>query len=318
MTAPGPAAGAGGGRAGPAGRLRALGPLAARRPPPSLAGAMAGVGGALVAGGLIAVAGDWWASSGSTARPVVVTGSALASGAVAQARAGGPARAAAVAASGLAAPALAFFLNAGGGIPSLRGTALVAGALLAALYLVGPGRGHTFHLAVLAGAGWLFALSVGHAGLGGSFAGGFGTLADVVAGAGLASMATGVAYLGAGAWLHARGLEGMATPLLAVGAVALPLGTVGAVEGDVAVGALVALGGAAVAAVGGLCRRRGTTWTGVAVGGAGIVAVAVAVGSGGVVVPAAVVVGAGLALVGLSPPVAAAVGEERGAGGGPS
>jgi hypothetical protein len=318
LTAPDPApTGAGGngtpptGPAGPA-WLRTLGPRAVRRPPVSLGGAAAGVGGALVAVGTIVLAGDSWTSSGSSAQAVLVTGALLVSTAAAISRAEGPARAAAVAASGLAAPAVAFFANAGDGFPSLRATAVVAALLLAALYLVGPWRGHTFHLAVLVGAGWLFALSVGDAALGGSFFGGFGTVADAVADAGVASMATGVLYLLAGGWLHAGGLEGMATPFLAVGAVALPLGTVTAVESDGAAGVFLVVVGATMAVLGAWCRRRGTTWAGAAVCGVGVGAVALAVGSDGVTVPALVAVGAGVALVALSPAAATLVDEGAG------
>ena len=311
--------GAGPRAAGPAlaERLRSLGPRAVRRPPVCVGEAVAGVGGALVAGGLIAVTGDGWATTGSVAVAVAVTGTLLVTTALALAVAGGPARAAAVSASGLAAPALAFFVNAGDGIPSVRGTALVAGLLLGVLYLAGPWRGHTFHLAVLVAAGWLFALSLGEAGLGASFLGGLGTLADVVAGAGVASMAAGVLYLAAGTWLHGRGLEGMATPFLAVGAVALPVGTVAAVQDELPAAVAVFLVGAAVAAVGGWCRRRGTTWTGAALAAAGVVGAGAAV-SDGVVGTGMAAAAAGALLVALAVPAAAAVGERAGPGEDPS
>ena len=316
MTAPDPApAGTGGngtppGRpAGPA-RLRTLGPRALRRPGASLGEAAAGVGGALAAAGTIVLAGDSWASTGSSAPGLLVTGALLVSTVAVLTRVEGPARAAAVAASGLAAPAVAFFANAGDGFPSLRATAAVAALLLAVLYLAGPWRGHTFHLAVLVAAGWLFALSLGDAALGGSFLGGFGTLADAVAGAGVASMATGVVYLLAGGWLHAGGLEGMATPFLAVGAAALPIGTVAAVEPDGAAGAFLVVVGATTPPGRPWWRRRGTTWAGAAVCGAGVGAVALAAGSDGVTVPALVAVGAGVVLVALSPAAGQLVGEQ--------
>lgn len=274
----------------------------------SLGGAVAAAGGALVAAGLIAVAGDRWAETGSSGGPLAVTGALLVGTALAAARAAGPAQAAAVAASGLAAPAVAFFATAGGGIPSPRETALAGAVLLAGLYLVGPWRGHTFHLAVLVGAGWVFALASGDAG---SLVGGFGTLADLVAGAGVASLVTGGLYLGTAGWLHARDLRGMATPFLAVGTAALAVGSVAAVQDELPTALALALVGVAVAAVGGWARRRGTTWIGVGLVGAGIAAAGLAAGAGGVEVPALVAVAAGVVLVALAPLAGTAVGERR-------
>lgn len=273
----------------------------------SLGEALAGAGGALVAGGLIVVAGRAWAEAGSAGGPLAVTATLLASTAVALVWAGPPARAAAVAASGLTAPAAAFFLSALGGTPSQRVTAVVAGAVVAALYLAGPAPGHTFHLAVLVAAGWAFALSLGDAGS--ILSGGFGTVADLVAGAGVASMVAGASYLAAGAWLHARGLEGMATPFLGVGAPALALGSVAAVQEELPAAAALVVVGIAVAAVGGWCRRRGTTWTGVALLAAGAALAGTAVDDGRVEVAALVAVVAGVVLVALAPRAAAAVGE---------
>ena len=308
MTSPEPTAG---GEAQAVDWLRQLGPLAARRPPASLGGCVAGVGGALVAAGVVVVAGDRWASTGSSGLAVVVTAALLVASVVALVAAPAPVRVAAVSASGLAAPAAAFFLNAGGGFPSIRGTAFVAAALLAGLYAVGPWRGHTFHLAILVVAGWLFALSLNDVGIGGTFSGGLGTLGDVVTGAGVASILTGSLYLAAGWWLDDQGLEGMATPFLAVGAVALPLGTVAVVRdgGDLVGGAAALAAGAAVALVGGWCRRRGTTWIGAAVAAAGVLAVTDGLAPGGVVTSALLVAVAGVGLVVLAPLAGATVKE---------
>ena len=297
-------------------RLRRLGPLAAHRPEPSLARSVAGVGGALVAGGAIAVAGDRWASSGSSGVAVVLTTALLGAGLIALVRGTGAVRVAGVAASGLAAPTVAFFLNAGGGFPSVRGTAVLAAALLGGLYVVGPAPGHTFHLAILVVAGWLLALSLADVGGGAASFGGFRTLGEVITDAGAASVAIGALYLGAGRWLDRQGLEGMATPFLAVGVLALPLGTLAVVRdaGDLGVGAAAVAVGAGIAFVGGGCRRRGTTWAGVAVVVGGLVGMARAMAPDGVVVAALLVAAAGAGLVALAPLAGRTAGEPAGAG----
>lgn len=312
----GPVAAAGPAPSQVAGWLRRLGPLAAHRPAPSLARSVAGGGGALVAGGVIAVAGDRWASTGSTGVAVVLTAGLLGAGLIALVRGTGAVRVAAVSASGLAAPAVAFFLNAGGGFPSVRGTAVLAAALLGGLYVVGPAPGHTFHLAILVIAGWLLALSLADVGGGAASFGGFRTLGEVLTDAGVASMAIGALYLGAGWWLDRQGLEGLATPFLAVGALALPLGTLTVVRdgGDLVGGTAAVAVGAGIALVGGGCGRRGTTWAGVAVGAAGLLPVARAIAPDGVVVAALLVAAAGAGLVALAPLAGRTAGEPAGAG----
>lgn len=293
------------------GWLTRLGPLASRRPPPSLGRAVAAVGGALVAAGAVTVAGERWASSGSNGLAVLLSGAALAGSVAAVVRAPPPVQVAAVAASGIAAPALAFFLSAGGGLPSVRAVALLAGLLLTALYVAGPWRGHTFHLALLVAAGWLFALSLTDLGGDGTVVDGFGTLGDVVTGAGVASMAVGVLYLGAGWWFHAARLEGMATPFLAVGCLALPLGAFVVVRdgGDLAGGMVALAAGAGMALVGGRCRRRGTTWIGVVVATFGVLGVVEGVAPDDIVAAALLLAAAGAGIVVAAPLVALAVGE---------
>ncbi|MEO6121028.1 MAG: hypothetical protein ABIW46_00395, partial [Acidimicrobiales bacterium] len=124
---------------------------------------MAALGGALVAGALAVVAYDSWSAGASGVVPLVLTGAVLATSLLALAWAGsvtGAVVPAAVASSGVIVPAVAFF-TAGfhGEFPSLRSVALLGGLALAALYLVGPAPGHNFHLALLAGAGWLAAVA---------------------------------------------------------------------------------------------------------------------------------------------------------------
>lgn len=251
-----------------------LGPGVTCRPPPSIGVAVAGAGGALAAAGVVVLGGQRLASSGSSAPGTLLAAGLLAAGAGAMVRWTPPASAAGVGATGVAAPALAFFVSAGGGSPSVREVGVLAGILLAALYAVGPWRGHTAHLSVLAAAGWVVALSAGDLGTGESIFGGLGTVGRAVSTAGAASMILGVVYLGLGSWLHDEGLEGVATPFLAVAALALPVGAVAlANDAGGALQAAVALAaGAAVAFVGARCRRRGTTWTGLAVAVGALVA----------------------------------------------
>lgn len=303
-------AGTGGGAA-LTGWLHGLGPLAARRPRPSVGEAAAGIGGALVAGGVVTVAGERWGSSGSNGLAVLLAGALLAAAVAAMVRAPAAVRVAAVAAAGIAAPAFAFFLSAGGRFPSLRSTALVAGLLLALLYGVGPWRGHTFHLAVLVVAGWVFALSLTDLGAGGIFFLGFGGLGNLATDVGVVSMAVGAAYVALALWLDFQGLRGMATPFFGVGAVALPLGAFVALSdaGDL-VGGLVALAiGAALALVGGRSTRRGTTWTGAAVAAAGVLAVVEGLSPDEAVVVALLLVAAGAGLVAVAPAAADLVDE---------
>ena len=290
--------------------LTRLGPLAVHRPPPSIRRALAGVGGALLAAGVVVLGGDRWASSGSSGVGLVLTSGLLVASLIAMRRPPSPVAVAGVAASGLAAPALAFFLTAGGGFPSLREMALLAGILLAGLYVVGPWKGHTFHLSVLAVAGWVVALSFADLSVGRSVFGGFGSLADIVAGAGAASMVIGVAYLGLGSWLHDEGLEGMATPFLAVAALALPLGALAVLRdsADALQGLVALVIGVAVAFVGARCRRQGTTWIGVGLAAFGVMGMASGLADGAAVVAVLVAV-AGAGLVVVAPWAAALVGE---------
>ncbi|MGH9181112.1 MAG: hypothetical protein ACRDY5_05295, partial [Acidimicrobiales bacterium] len=205
---------------------RRLGPSAVERPVPSVPGVAAAAGGALLAGGLALVAYDSWSGGGRSAPSLVLTAAVLATSLLALAGPAGPLSGpvvpAAVAASGVSAPALAFFcVGAGGEFPPLRPAALLAGLALAALYLVGPAPGHSFHLTLLAAAAWLAALA-------GTGPGGVllrtGTLAGAVVDAGVASLLVGLAQLAAGWWLDRAGLVGMAPPLMGVGASAAAFG----------------------------------------------------------------------------------------------
>lgn len=293
-----------------AARFTHLGPLATARPAPALGQALAGVGGTLVAAGAVLLAGNRWVSTGTSGLAVVLVGTLLVTGVVAIVRAPPPVAVAGVAASGVAAPALSFFVTAGAGFPSLREVALLAGALLAGLYGVGPWRGHTFHLSILVVAGWLVALSFGDFGVEPSLSGGLRTIGQAVSGAGAASMVVGVVYLGLGSWLHDEGLEGMATPFLGVAALALPLGAVVLLRDSAGVlrGVVALTIGAVVALVGARCRRRGTTWLGVALGALGVVALVEGL-TDSPVVEAALVAAAGAGLVLLAPTASAVVGQ---------
>ncbi len=295
---------------GPSAWLARLGPLAAHRPPPSISRALAGVGGALTAAGGVALAGQHWASSGSGALGALLSGALLVAGVAATVRLPARLAVAGVGAAGVAAPAVAFFLSAGGGVPSVREVAILAALLLAGLYAAGPWRGHTFHLAILVVAGWVFAVSFGNFGLEGFVFGGFGTVGKAVSTAGAASMVVAVIYLGVGSWLHDKGLQGMATPFLGVAAVALPAGAFAVARdlGDVGTGAVLLTVGAAVALVGARCRRRGTTWLGLAVAVYGLLTLCDAV-SDRTSVAAVVVVLAGAGLVFAAPYAGALMGE---------
>lgn len=279
--------------------LAELGPLASRRPPVSLGGALAGSGGAVLAVGAVLVAGDRWAGGGGSALALAVTGTVLAAGAAATVLAPRAVRPAGVGAAGISAPAVAFFASAGGGLPALGEVALLAGVLLAGLYLLGPWRGHTFHLAILVAAGWLFALSLGDLGLDAGVVDGLDTVGEVLTGAGITSMALGVAYLAVAVWLHRRGLEGMVTPFLGVACLALPLGALAVVRdtGEAAGGAVAVVVGAGMAVVGWRCARRGTTWTGVGVAAAGVVVAARDVAPGGTAGAGLLIAAAGAGVV---------------------
>ncbi|MGH9179740.1 MAG: hypothetical protein ACRD0N_14445, partial [Acidimicrobiales bacterium] len=285
--------------------------------PVSLGRATAAVGGALAAAGVVLLAGDRWAETGGTGLAILLTLALLVASVVAMIRPELPAsvQVAAVAASGLAAPALAFFVTSDP-VPSLRDLAIVSGMLLSVLYFVGPWRGHTFHLTILATAGWLFAISLADVDAGPSFGGAFETLSDVITEAGVASMLLGAAYLGVGRWLHASGLEGLATPFLGVGCLALPLGTFVTVrDSSELAGGLVALAvGAFVALVGGRSARRGTTWIGVAVGAAGVLGVAEGLSPDRAAVAGILLAAAGAGVVFAAPWAAAAAGEAPPAG----
>ncbi len=263
-----------------------------------MAGAIAALGGALLAGGMSVVAYDTWAGGGAAAIPPLLTAAVLATSLLALAPSpsfGTALVPAAVAASGLIAPALAFFvLSTGGEFPSLRAVALLGGLVLGALYLAGPAPGHGFHLAVLAAAAWLAAVAV--AGPGGSLLG-RGTLADALVTAGVVSLVVGLAELAAAWWLDRAGLAGMATPLLGVGSAAAVVGAsvVWQESGALAGAALLALAAAAQMGAARPAGRRGPLWAAAATAGAGAVALADAVVAGGGVAARALVV----ALVGV-------------------
>lgn len=240
------------------------------------------------------VAYDAWAGGAPAALPPMLTAAVLVVSLVALGTTRAAVVPAAVAASGVIAPAVAFFTAAAGGeFPALRPVALLAGLLLAGLYVVGPDPGHSFHLTMLAASAWLAAVAL--TGSGGLVLRG-GTLADAVATAGLASLAAGLAELAAGGWLDRAGLVGMATPLLGVGSVA---STVGALvvwqEAGALTGAVVLFTTAAALAATALptrTDRRGPLWAAAAAAAAGTVAFADALVPGRGLAPTALAVAA--------------------------
>lgn len=288
-----------------------LGPLALHRPAPSLLTGLAGVGGALVAIAVIIVAGDHWAGEGSSGIAVVLTAAGLGGGVAALTRPlDAHLHAAAAATAGLLAPAFAFFLAAGDGFPSMRLVAVLAGALLAGLYLAGPWSGHTFHLALLVAAVWVFAVSLPDFNFLG--AGGFRTLSDSLAAAGAVSCLVGGAYLAAGWWLDGEGLDGMATPFLGVAAVALGFGSfaLGTDTHDVVGGLISAAAGAALCVVGARTRRRGTLWLGLVLVAGGVSGVIDGLVDDPAVLAGLLLAAAGAGLALGAPELAARVGEE--------
>jgi len=255
--------------------------------------------------GALAVAGvQRWFVLGALAGPRLATGAILILSLVVLAS---PAPAvlqrAAVAASGVVILPLAFLVAAGDRFPSFTVVAVMGGGSLAVLYLLGPSPGHSFHLTVLTTAAWLAALSAAGSGVGDVFFGGFRRLDDLLAGAGVASILVGAALLVMGWWLDRHRLAGMATPLLGVGTIAVGVGmfvTVGDV-GELAAGAVVLAGAAALVVVARPGCRRGVLWSGFAASAVGAVLVARSLTPGdGVLATALVVVGLGAVTVAVA------------------
>jgi hypothetical protein len=257
-------------------RLRAhLGPRAVKRPVPDLHEG-------LVAFGTVGFAIDRFGDSGSNGLGLLFSAGLLAVSLAVLARGPIAYQPAAVAASTVAVPALAFFLVASDRKPSVSLAAFIAAGVLAALYFVGPSRGHTTHLSVLVVAGWIAAVAVTQS----SFTfdpelGSSTSPASLISDIGGISLVVGLSYLLAGWWLDRTHLRGMATPFLGVGAVALPAGAYAFVsDGSQLAGALLGLAaGAAVAIVGAHSRRRGTLWIGLVLVGIAVSALVDAITS---------------------------------------
>lgn len=260
--------------------------------------------------GALAVAGvQRWFVLGALAGPRLATGAVLAVSLLVLASPVPPVlQRAAVAASGVVVLPFAFLVAAGDRFPSFTVVAVMGGGALAALYLLGPSAGHGFHLTVLAVAGWLAALSAGGSGVGDVFFGGFRNLDDLLADAGLASLAVGAAQLAVGWWLDRHRLVGMATPLFGVGTLAIGVGlfvTIGDV-GDFPASVMVLAIAGAVIEAGWPGRRRGVLWAGLAGAGVGVILLARAVAPGdGILTITLVVAGLGAATVAVASAVAA-------------
>jgi hypothetical protein len=247
------------------GRLRArLGNLAEARPPVSLQDGLVGIGGAIFGVAVVVFGFDRLGESGSNGVALVLTGALLAGSIAVLARGPWELEPAAVAASCIAAPGLGFALIAGDNNPSISVAAFIAAAIIAGLYFGGPSRGHTTHLVVLVVAAWLGAVALTQNSF--TFDSEFDSPASIVADLGAVSLLVGACYLVAGWWLDRTGLAGMATPFLAVGAVALPIGAYafGSDASEVGGGIIGLLAGAVVTFVGAQTQRRGTLWGGLA------------------------------------------------------
>ncbi|HET7489566.1 MAG TPA: hypothetical protein VFJ85_16685 [Acidimicrobiales bacterium] len=291
----------------PVDAVRWPGPLGQARPSGTVSRAAAGAGGLLLSLGslglIVQLAGptNWRAIVGLGAAGLLAAGVVLMS--VSGHR---PVSGAGAVMAAVAVPVLVIAAQTDDTLaspPSLKVTGLLCALLFAGLYAVGPWRGHTFHFALVAVAVWVLAMSFGNLPVP-SFDSGFDGLASLdhtVTVAGTASLIVGIVYLGLGSWLHESGLAGMATPLVAIGDVAVPLGAAMLLrdQGDAVVGVGVMFAGAVVAAVGHFCGRRGSTWLGMA-----LVAVTIPVIASKVVhTPAAeagLVAVAGAVLVGLA------------------
>lgn len=260
--------------------------------------------------GALAVAGvQRWFVLGALAGPRLATGAVLAVSLLVLASPVPPVlQRAAVAASGVVILPFAFLVAAGDRFPSFTVVAVMGGGGLAVLYLLGPSPGHSFHLTVLAAAAWLAALSAGGSGVGDVLFGGFRTLDDLLADAGLASLAVGGAQLAVGWWLDCHRLVGMATPLFGVGTLATGVGvfvTIGDIGDLVASVIVVAVAGAVIGA-GWPGHRRGVLWAGLGGAGIGGVLLARAVAPGdGTLATALVVAGLGATTVAVASAVAA-------------
>jgi hypothetical protein len=275
-----------------------LGWRAQRRPRPGFAHVLGAAAGAFVVIGVVAfiveVAPDdpTAAGVGFTAALAIV---ALAAGFFVP----GPIRAAGVTALVLSIPLIwvfALFGDGNGGRSDIRGVYLLTLACYLALYLLGWTKGRAIFLAgtLLFFASWLtfevagsdsdslipFQSEISSSSSSTDF--GLSTdtplsdAEDTTGSTAAVALVIGVGFLGVGALLDRRRLEGAATPFIVIGAVEMITGAVvlGGNESVLMGGLLAAVAGAIVGLIGARCdRRRATTWIGVLVVFGGLVAV---------------------------------------------
>lgn len=277
-----------------------------RRVAPFLSHALGAGGGALVALGVLVLGFDYAEDDASGTLGAALCALLVIAALIVMTRAPAPGRSACVAAVVIAAPGLWFFaITVESSTGSLTGFYLLSIITLTVLFLVGPTRGRAILLgvALLFLWGWItgeFAdtnklgeiqtssapapADTGNAGDGSRA--GFGGGEDfeefdedfefedeeefpesgAETDAGIVSLLIGAAYLAATWLLDKRGLHGLATPFVAVGAVATITGAiiVGVDAGEVGGGLLaVAVGGGlGWVAAQGSSNRRASTWIG--------------------------------------------------------
>lgn len=283
---------------------RHVGADAIRRPPLSLARALAGFASLLVGAALLTIGVDVVLRGGSgVGLAVVFAGYAVAGLVLATLRT--PAyRTAGVVATAVSVPgAVGFLVLELGHISSrsLSSTLAVSTVAWGLLHVIGPTRGHP----ILLGATLLGAWTTVLVGLGVLALGEPGTLRspEDLAASAVASLVFGAIYMWAGWALDRSGLAGTATGFLGAGLAALGTGVV-LVETwhSLAVaGILLITGGAVVAWLGRSVHRPVVTRAGAAAWVTGLAAVAVAAADGAVLGPAVGAALAGGVLVAVAP-----------------
>ena len=295
-----------------------LGWRAARRPRPGFAHALGAAAGGFAVVGIVAFVVE--ATSDDPTGPGIAFNVALAIGALLLGtRVPGPVRAACVTAIVLTVPLVWFFALLGNGDitrSNARFLYLLTGATYLVLYLMTWTRGRAIFLAgaLLVFASWV-TFEVGESDSFFPFQGeidssqtsgiipddnfDFGSN-DTTNATAATAMVIGLVFLGVGAMLDRRKLDGAATPFVAIGAIETIVGAVvlGGNE-SLLLGGLLAIGAGAVGGIvgGNGDRRRATTWIGVLTLFGGLVAVLVdiapssAAGVGGIALGFAVGLG---------------------------
>jgi hypothetical protein len=295
-----------------------LGWRVAERPAPAFAHVLGAAAGAFAVVAIVAFVVET-TSDDPTAPGVVFTGGLALAALLAGIYAAGPIRSACVTALVLCVPLLWIFAVFGGGNVS-RGDIRLVYLLIAASYLVlylltwTKGRAVLLAGVLIFVAGWITFEVAGSGSTevvpfqsqfdtsqSGSSLGNFTTSSsDTSSSTAAAALVVGLVFLGVGAALDGRRLEGAATPFVAIGAAEAIAGAVvlGGNESVVLGGVLAIATGTVVGIVGGHGdRRRATTWIGVLTVFGGMVAILVdiapssAAGVGGIAVGFALVLG---------------------------